>query len=115
MSYPVKTISLQKANALSFELEELGLEPAYANGTPLVQMREVLRVLRAFGVTAATSVKTSDFSPGTTSVLVYLRLNIGWMHESMDEFLSDWYAAFEVTERDNIELFHLTAANQGCQ
>jgi len=115
MSYPSEAISLQQANAVVFELMELGLTEEFQNMSDMQKMRSVMEVLHAFGVSAATVVKTSEYSTGSTSVLRFVRMNIHTIHEDMDDLLADWYATYEVVGRDNIASFFLTQASQGCQ
>lgn len=114
MSYPCEAISLPRANVLVYELEELGL--VWGVDTPRIFMfRELCETLRTFGVSAKTVVKTAPASPGATSVLQFLRMNIVELHYYMEVLLGDWYAKYEVDGRDEVASFFLTCANQGCQ
>jgi len=115
MNYPLERISLQQANHLVFELMELGLSVEFETGDYSTQVEMLLAELYRFGVGASTVVKTNDYSPGSTSVLQYVRINMHTIHISMDSALADWVATYSTTGFDSVNsLIAGKLAAQGC-
>lgn len=114
MNYPVKIISLPRANDLLYDLQKLVESEEYLKGNETMKVVELLGVLRSFGVIAETRVKAFDYSSGSTPVLHFLRVNLMDEEGTAVEFLSDWYAGFEVTGRDQIVLLNSVPKYRGC-
>jgi len=114
VNYPVKIISLPKAHDLLHSMEMLVESEEYLKGNETMKVVELLGVLRSYGVTADTRFMAFDYSPGSTSVIHFLRSNLRDEEGTAIEFLSDWYAGSEVTGRDKIAILNSVPKYRGC-
>jgi len=115
MSYPLGSISLQQADRMVVDLNEVMASSEYYNGDGITKVLLSLRVLGRFGVGAVTSVKTSQFSSLSTNVLKYLQIHIGGYDDLLDEMLADWYAQYQVGNDDTVAFLVRVLGYQGCQ
>lgn len=114
MSYPVESLSLPKAFDLLHEFEELVLQTLREDMTYLTQVREVLLVLRSYGVTSSTTIKVYEDVSTRIDVISFLRHNVVGMSETIDEFLSDWIVTFLDTGVDTVAILNQNVKFQGC-
>jgi len=113
MSYPLR-VSLQRANELTRKLTELSRWDEYQTADEVTQVSYLVAVLFSFGVDASSTVKVFDGSPFSSSVLKYLSINLEGVDDTIDEYFADWYAGFEVTGVDMVDILIHEFDIQGC-